>query len=152
MDPVCGGKHPGGRATHLCLLFSSRSAAVATLCRVSLEATTRCTTVSTSGTCSASMNFTMPSLHCREHADVHRESMQFCPRVKGGGVGWGRCIPAPAAQHSTGPLRSPSWQRRRSCLGEAGGDPGQGLPPPLHLPGGRGGWVGWVIRSAQTCR
>lgn len=49
--------------TYLCLLFSSRSAAVATLCRVSLDATTRCTTVSTSGTCFASMNFTMPSLH-----------------------------------------------------------------------------------------
>lgn len=50
--------------THLCLLLSSRSAAVATLCRVSLDATTRWTTVSTSGTCFASMNFTIPSLHC----------------------------------------------------------------------------------------
>lgn len=49
----------------LCLLLSSRSAAVATLCRVSLDATTRCTTVSTSGTCLASMNLTMPSLHCQ---------------------------------------------------------------------------------------
>lgn len=49
---------------YLCLLFSSRSAAVATLCLVSLEATTRCTTASSSGTCSASMNFTIPSLHC----------------------------------------------------------------------------------------
>lgn len=48
---------------YLCLLFSSRSAAVATLCLVSLEATTRCTTASSSGTCSASMNFTIPSLH-----------------------------------------------------------------------------------------
>lgn len=49
---------------YLCLLFSSRSAAVATLCLVSLDATTRWTTVSTSGTCFASMNFTIPSLHC----------------------------------------------------------------------------------------
>lgn len=48
---------------YLCLLFSSRSAAVATLCLVSLEATIRCITASSSGTCSASMNFTIPSLH-----------------------------------------------------------------------------------------
>ena len=54
-------KHPN---FYLCLLFSSRSAAVATLCLVSLEATTRCITASSSGTCSASMNFTIPSLHC----------------------------------------------------------------------------------------
>lgn len=58
----------------LCLLFSSRSAAVATLCRVSLDATTRCTTVSTSGTCLASMNLTMPSLHCRRQPHSERKS------------------------------------------------------------------------------
>lgn len=54
------------RSSYLCLLFNSRSAAVATLWRVSLEAITKWRTASSSGTCSASMNFTIPNLHCRQ--------------------------------------------------------------------------------------
>lgn len=107
---------------YLCLLFSSRSAAVATLCLVSLDATTRWTTVSTSGTCLASINFTMPSLHCQkmnkgsDYTTIQSKIIfsKFSPIFEFVN------LPVLVARHSTELLQSPSWQHKHSYQGEAG--------------------------------
>ena len=147
---------PRGPATHLCLLFSSRSAAVATLCRVSLEATTRCTTVSTSGTCSASMNFTMPSLHCREHTEVNlcvNIITSTSDRWEGGAAYLLQLLSAPLglSDHPLGSVDAHAWGRlgetlargcRSHCTALGGGGTGSGGGFVQHKPAGKKKMIG----------